>query len=134
MKNEELFATTIAEIVSISKYSVKEIDRMLNMNINSKYDYLKDIYEELRNMRLVLKAFINTPTVENLKVLVDHKVYFTKSTKKIEKFFSDNYDELPRKFTDDREDGSNFNGMCTAVIDNTISDAEDVLKILTKKG
>lgn len=128
MKTEELFATTIEDIVKIAKAAVKEIKLMQDMNMNSRY--LQEIEDELINMRMVLKMFITTPTKDNLKVLVNHKNYFTRSTKKIERFFDQNYDELPRKFTDAREDGSNFRGMCTAVIDNTISDAEDVLKLL----
>jgi hypothetical protein len=104
------------------------------MNSKSKHNYLKKIYEELRTMRAVLRMFVDAPTAGNLKVLVDHEKYFTKSTKKIEKFFSDNYAELPRKFTDDREDGSNFRGMCVHVINNTISDAKDVLMMSNKKG
>ena len=70
---------------------------------------------------------------EGMENMVEGKKWVLKATNKIDKFFDKNYNELPRKFTGVRKDGSNFNGMCTAVIENTVFDAETLLQFLCLK-
>ena len=117
---------TIEYVVNNAKASVKEI-RMYDKMDNGE---LCDIDKEMDAMKEIFKIFINNPTQDGLCDLVSHKNYIAKACKKIGKFFEKNYDELPRKFTVSRKDGSDFRGMCTALFDNTVSDAEEVLEYL----
>ena len=119
---------TYNNVVKVAKSAIKEIEYMINMDKDD--IWLKEISGELYLLRLDLEAFLTSSynKEEKLIQLIVHKKAVSKYCKKIDKFFEDNYLELPRKFTEDRKDGSNFNGMCTSVIENTIDYAEQVLE------
>lgn len=97
-----------------------------NFGDNYTHCWLDKIADDLVDIKDIFKTFLKNPTEDNLKILVNHKEYINKASKKIAKFFEKNYRELPRKFTEARKDGSNFN----AILDNTVGDAEEVLEYL----
>lgn len=119
---------SIKSVINIANAGLKEINRMFKLDNNS--DYLKPIADELWKLSKILSLFVERRDRDGLEKLVEEKKYVVNACKKIDRFFEDNYMELPRKFTCDREDGSNFNGMSTAVFSNCIVDAENVLEFM----
>jgi len=117
---------TYNNVVKVAKSAIKEIEYMINMDKDK--IWLKDISDELCILNDLLKYFLINPDKKGLSYLITQKEKVAKYCKKIDKFFKDNYLELPRKFTEPRKNGSNFNGMCTSVIENTIEYAEQVLE------
>lgn len=125
---------TIKHVINNAKASVKEIEMFDDMDTwdcaKGHRIWLKEIHNDLSDICLILKVFLDNPTQDALKILVGKKNVVQKSSKKIKKFFEKNYLELPRKFTERRKDGSDFGGMCTALFENTVGDAEEVLEYL----
>ena len=124
---------TIEYVVSVAKSAVEEIKFFDKMDIpgdEMSYRHLKAIEPEMGNISLAMRDFIRHPTEDGLRALLSHKEMIERASKKIDKFFEKNYMELPRKFTEPRKNGNNFNGMCTALFTNSISDAEEVLEYM----
>jgi hypothetical protein len=119
---------SIKSVISIAKSGLKEINRMCKLDKNA--NHLTPIANELLGLSRKLSMFLEYSDRDGLEKLVEQKEYVVKACKKIQKFFDNNYLELPRKFTEDREDGSNFNGMSTAIFENCIDSAENVLEFL----
>jgi len=120
---------SIKHIIKMAKDSQKEIDRIRKMD-NREISWLTPINQELSMIDMLMENFLNNRTKEGLEELAKAK-WVHKACKKIDKFFQKNRMELPRKFTEELADGSNFNGMCTAIIDNTVYDAKDVLYFMS---
>jgi len=116
----EKSAYTIKHIEKIAGNSLKEIEFMLKMD-NGDTKWLLPIRQDILNIEKLMQTFLKD---NNLNILIGAKKWVNDSCNKIDKFFSTNYRELPRKFTEERRDGSCFNGMCTAIFDNTIHDAK----------
>ena len=128
----ELGRYSMSAVINIAKSARKEIKYMRDLDKGS--DYLQPIHKELSMLDQILASFLKKSVltdIARLEDLVSFKKHFEKACAKIDKFFEKNYLELPKKFTNERENGSDFNGMCTAVITNTVYDAETVLEFLT---
>ncbi|TRZ83697.1 hypothetical protein D4R86_00255 [bacterium] len=120
---------TSQSIKTIATQSMKEIEFFDKMD-NKETKWLTHIRQEMNSIEMLMQNFLDNQTQEGLEDMIEYKVWLEKATKRIDKFFEKNYRELPRKFTDDRKNGSNYNGMCTAIFNNTVSDAEIVLEYL----
>jgi hypothetical protein len=120
---------SLAAVEKIVRDSLKEISMYLKMD-NGKVQWLVPIRNEMLEIEELMQEFLKNPTAKNLDILVEAEKWVDKSCKKIDKFFKDNYDELPRKFTDPRPNGCSFNGMCTALFGNTVEDAKLVKEFL----
>lgn len=122
---------TIEHVVDVAKKARKEIDMYYMLDGGKKtWNHLESIGKDLQAIDGILMKFIDKPDKERLERLAGEKKFVLGACKKIEKFFEKNMMELPRKFTDGRKDGCSFNGMCTAVIENTVYDAEQVLEFI----
>lgn len=119
---------TLESIKQIAKYAMKEVDLYHKLD-NKELKWLTPIQKEIDDIEMLIQNFLDNPTNEGLEEVAGAK-WVEKATKKISKFFEKNYLELPRKFTNQRTDGSCFHGMCTAIFDNMVSDANDVLEFL----
>jgi hypothetical protein len=119
---------TINKIVKSAKSCIQEIEYFDKMDKDGKY--LMPIVTELRYLEAWVLGVLVEKNENGLKGLIGNKAKVEKATKAIDKFFNDEYLELPRKFTERRENGSNFNGFCTAKFNNLCDDAELVLEYL----
>ena len=125
---------SIKAVVRVVKEGKKEIERMMKMDTGS--NHLMPILTELSYLNDVMSSFLtgfcyeDTSEEFDLRYLVKAKKRVSEACAKIDKFFEKNYMKLPRKFTSERPDGNNFNGMCTAIFTNACSDAEEVLEFL----
>jgi hypothetical protein len=119
---------TLKSILEHSKACIKELQYFDEMD--KKGNYLAPINSELRLLEAWVLGFIITGGEKGLNRLIEEKKYVEKATKAIDKFFEDEYLELPRKFTERRKDGSDFHGMCTAMFNNLCYDAELVLEYI----
>jgi len=123
---------TIKSVKIMATHSMKEIEMFDKMD-DKDTKWLIHIRQEMNSIEMLMQNFLDNPTQEGLEEMVESKVWLEKATKRIDKFFEKNYRELPRKFTDDRKNGSNYNGMCTAIFNNTVGDAEMVLEYLKER-
>ena len=122
---------TIEHIIKIAKESIKEIELFEKMDDGA--GCLKEIQGHMNFIKHIFELFLDNkgvPCYESVieDLLISNKGSISDSCRKIDKFFEKNYLELPRKFTDPRNDGSDFHGMCTAIFTNTIGDAETLLE------
>lgn len=121
---------TIDHVIKMAKKSVEEIDFMQKLD-DTRIRWLGNIDFEMDDIKTYFSIFIRNPTLPILEnVLIANKDIIIKHCNKIDGFFKNNYMELPRKFTSPRKDGSNFNGICTALFNNTIDDAEKVVDFI----
>ena len=117
---------SLKALIRLAKHAMKEIDLYRKMD-NGIMKWLNPINGELLDIEMLIQNFLDNPTIEGAEE-VSGADWINKATKKISKFFEKNYLELPRKFTNARSDGSNYNGMCTALFDNFVSDAKSVIE------
>ena len=113
----------IKSIISITQHAKEEIEQIWKLDKKKGVEHLFLIRDELDCLHSIMGVFLECPNELRLENLVKEKAYVTKYCKKIEKFFDNNYMELPRKFTE----GNRF---CTAIFENTINDAEILLEFL----
>jgi len=111
---------TMAHVEKMAKESRAEILRFLGMDNKS---YLEDIEDDLCKINNLMIQFLGNPSEAGLKTLIKQEKFVKDACKRIDKFFSANRMELPRKFTDG-------NGFCNALIENTIHDAKLALEFL----
>ncbi len=119
---------TLKHLVRLAKMSRDEVKKIRKMDIGNHWNqdnwkHLEPIGEELDKIQNLMIQFLNDPTEKGLEYLMKLKDFVKQATKSIEKFFNDNYMELPRKFTDG-------NGFRTALIQNTVSDASNILEFI----
>lgn len=124
-ENDSIYS--IINLKRTAKDAIKEIELFFKLD-NKEVKWLSPINKELIDIRIVISKFLNNPS--QIKKFIKRKKMILEACKKIDNFFQKNRKELPRKFTDYRDDGSNFNGMCTAVITNTVYYAENVLEFI----
>ena len=121
---------TLKHVKKMAREVQKEIDLFRKMDSNG-HGYLRPLHKEMDDIEMLAQNFLDNPTEDGLNGLVSAREWMPKAVKKIDKFFNKNCRELPRKFTEERKDGSRFNGMCTALFANFIGDAETVKEFLT---
>jgi hypothetical protein len=119
---------SLKAIIRNTKKSIEEIKKFRKMDIGDHWNQdnwknLEPIGEEIDKINNLMVQFLKDPTESGLKELIKQKNFVNKASKKIEKFFHDNYLELPRKFTEG-------NGFSTALITNAVADAENVLEFI----
>lgn len=116
---------SIQAVINVAKMSQQEIEKFLDMEYKTRGNWLEPILPIFLEIHTLFYHFLEDPTPDNLTCLVGKKGWMEKVCKKIENFFQKNYMELPRKFT---ENGNN--GVCTPLFSNTCHDAEKVMKFL----
>ena len=119
---------TLKSILEGSKACIEELKYFDKMNKTG--NHLAPIASELRYLEAWVLGVLVEKNENGLKGLIGNKAKVEKATKAIDKFFEDEYLELPRKFTERRKDGSDFHGFCTAMFNNLVDDAELVLEYL----